>query len=135
MEFPPDVWTQIFSYFHSSYKLPLHYTAIMKLESFKKRVKILKQLRARLYFESSKHCIFDSYYISILLKQMFYNTVNEDVRRVLLKPDILLNISKTNLKVKKDFMEIIDVYQKNSFWNPNGTMNMFEHILLIRNIL
>ena len=30
MEIPKDIWNNIFSYFHSSYKCPGHYLAIMK---------------------------------------------------------------------------------------------------------
>ena len=34
MEFPNELWNLIFSYFHSSYKKPLHYVSIMENHDF-----------------------------------------------------------------------------------------------------
>lgn len=34
MEFPEELWNLIFSYFHSSYKKPLHYNSIMENHDF-----------------------------------------------------------------------------------------------------
>ena len=34
MEFPKDIWDNILSYFHSPYKCPLHYNAIMDNNDF-----------------------------------------------------------------------------------------------------
>ena len=35
MEFPIDIWNTIMTYFHSSYKKPLHYDAFKTIELFR----------------------------------------------------------------------------------------------------
>ena len=35
MEFPSDIWKTIMSYFHSSYKKPLHYDAFKTIKLYK----------------------------------------------------------------------------------------------------
>ena len=35
MEFPSDIWREIMSYFHSSYKKPLHYDAYTNMDLYK----------------------------------------------------------------------------------------------------
>ena len=138
MFFPKDLWENIFTYFHSAYRLPNHYVAMMKLNSFKKRVKLLKQLYKSgqiLVATSNQHCIFNSFYISILLKQIFYDNTSENYRLLPnTKPDITLNINTTKLKIKEDFLEIINEYLKNGFWNPRGTTNLFQNLLFIKSL-
>ena len=34
MEFPGDIWIEIMSYFHSAYKVPLHYTSLVENKQF-----------------------------------------------------------------------------------------------------
>ena len=81
------------------------------------------------------HCIFDSFYISILLKQIFYDNTSENYRLLPnTKPDITLNMNTTKLKIKEDFLEIINEYLKNSFWNPSGTTNLFQNLLFIKSL-
>ena len=132
MEFPADIWNNIFSYFHSSYKKPNHLNAIMKLESFKKRVKLLREICPLIALDNNTTSIFDSFYMSILLKQVFYDKCNDNIRPLILRPDIRLNIIPTNTLIKGDFLNIIDNYRTNSYWNPRNTVDVFQYIWLYR---
>lgn len=134
MFFSKDLWDNIFTYFHSAYRLPHHYVAMMKLNSFKKRVKQLsKNCFPIKYSASNQHCIFDSFYITILLKQIFYD--NRSVSFLpSCEPDIRLHINTTTLKIKNDFLEIINEYLKKHFWNPTGTTNLIQNLLFIKSL-
>lgn len=132
MEFSADIWDNIFSYFHSSYKKPTHLDAIMKLESFKKRVKLQREICPLIAFDNKTTSIFDSFYMSVLLKQVFYDTCNDSIRHLLLRPDIRLNINPTNTIIKHDFLNIVDNYRTNGFWNPGNTVDIFQYIWLYR---
>ena len=44
MEFPIDIWNTIMTYFHSSYKKPLHYDAFKTIELFRDFKKTKKKI-------------------------------------------------------------------------------------------
>jgi hypothetical protein len=44
MEFPQDIWTEIFSYFHSSYKKPVHLECFKNIKVYQKYHQLSKNV-------------------------------------------------------------------------------------------
>ena len=45
MEFPDDIWILTMSYFHSSYKRPLHYDGFISIGLYKDYKNLLKDIK------------------------------------------------------------------------------------------
>ena len=113
MEFPGDIWIEIMSYFHSAYKVPLHYTSLVENKQFyfpEKKTNALT-CRCRLSYLPQRRYIsemekvYDSFYMTVILCSR--NTTNKkssfQIKRKTAHPDII-----------DDFITIFDEYK-----NPN----------------
>ena len=111
MDFPQDIWSEIMSYFHSSYKKPIHYVCMLENNLFyfsraknKKMVWLPKQFRSQLNLEMDK--VYNSFYMTIVLN-MVGNTTFKSSNSIILKRRIAKN------KILEDFNNIFEQY-KNS---------------------
>ena len=117
IEFPKDIWDIIITHFHSAYKKPSHYDAIIDIPSF--------------YFKRAHHIGINtnkykgftpidrrndpdrlslhSYYIDIYIKNKFHN------KNIIYKtPKMNLNCSRG--KIREEFDQIIKIYEKEDFY-------------------
>lgn len=111
MEFPGDIWREIMSYFHSAYKVPLHYTSLVENKQFyfsreknkrgfhRCRLSYLPQRR----YISEMEKVYDSFYMTAILCSR--NTTNKkessfQIKRNTAHPDII-----------DDFIKIFDEYK------------------------
>lgn len=106
-ELPQELWCDVMSYFHSAYKRPLHYNAIMSCKYFKKRRNINIDWGLSPLCTQSKYGVFDSYYIWIVLNNWTYW---EFYDLNIVKPERTLNRKVAQGKVKKDFQDIWKTY-------------------------
>lgn len=78
MEFPEDIWKYIFAYFHSCYRKPYHYVAILEDNIFYMcRQGILNLQKYNLpnpVNSSSRYKITNSFYIQIILADNINST-------------------------------------------------------------
>ena len=119
-ELPPELWGNVMSYFHSSYKKPLHYEAIMKCEYFVRRRGINIDWGLSPIRNMSKYGVFDSFYISIILNNWTYWEFDDlDIH----KPMITMARKVAKGKVKKEFEEIWKTYA-----NHSNEMNLLSRI-------
>ena len=116
MIFPNDTWNLIMSYFHSSYKKPLHYEAIMKVTEF--------------YFcvvhhrESHKYSLrwnrslqVDSYYMRLIVHS------NINASRTKRTSQIKLKRGVASPKICDDFINIFDIYKEKCLTNVFNNIN------------
>ena len=118
MEFPDEIWNHIFSYFHCSYKKPLHYISIMHVDMFKK----IRSFHNNSSTNTLALMPFDSFYIYIVASCWIYWSV-PDIQHLLLPPDINLSHNVALGPVKDDFIEIWDSYARIQPYN-----NVLSHI-------
>jgi hypothetical protein len=107
MEFSSDIWKEIVGYFHSSYKRPSHYDAIMDTEHFRNRRRVNRRWNLALPIE--KNGLIDSYYIYIVFNAWIYWSAS-DIQHLLLPPDVNLCRKVARGSVKTDFDEIWRIY-------------------------
>lgn len=110
-ELPPELWENVMTYFHSCYKKPLHYEAIMNCEYFVRRRGINIDWGLSPIRNMTKYGVFDSFYISIILNNWTYWEFDDlDIH----KPKITMVRKVAKGKVKKDFEEIWGLYASHS---------------------
>ncbi len=139
MFFPEELWDLIFSYFHSSYKKPLHYVSIMNNDDFyyirkhnKNLVNILpyrnmlskqaqdsnvvtekKNKRIHGYWYGNNKDLLrytGSYYMKIMLATNL-NTTSKNIIKFKNR-----GVAKyTDQNILKEFIDIIEIYKNNSF--------------------
>ncbi len=114
MELPKDIWNNIFSYFHSHYKRPSHYHAIMENNDFY-FLRNHNIIRNKLFNQG--YIIRNSYYANIL--SGFYiqmicmgnvNTTFSKKHNTTFKNRGTARYSNEN--VLNDFIEIMNEYKK-----------------------
>ena len=107
MDFPSDIWEVIMSYFHSSYKKPSHYEAIMDTHEF---YFIRKHHRESIKhnLKWNKHLYVDSYYMRLILNAN-YNTTTKNKGKMKRK--------KASPAIRDDFVEIFETYKNNCATN------------------
>ena len=111
MIFPHDIWGEIFSYFHSSYKKPLH------LEEFKSiRVKhIWNKLESKIYSIMNYNYTLYRFLMDITIwLPVYFNIGKWSYWMKFLINDNAYNISnlnKSNKRVCIDFMNILYIYE------------------------
>lgn len=106
-ELPPDLWSIIMSYFHSCYNKPLHYEAIMGCEHFTRRRNINLRWGLSPLCVQTKHGVFDSFYIWIVLNNWIYWEFNDiDIK----KPSLSMVRKVARGQIKEDFEEIWKIY-------------------------
>lgn len=124
MEFPDDIWTKVFSYFHSPYKFPPHYKAIMENNNFyflRNHIKIMNKQRDNRLIRNSY--LRNSYYVN--MQSGFYiqmicianvnqnTTVPKNKNNCTFKNRGVARLAKK--AVLDDFIGIIDEYKKTQY--------------------
>lgn len=107
MEFPEEIWDNILSYFHSSYKKPLHYQSFMQVDMFTR----IRSLHKRTHTEKNILLPPDTFYIAIVSSCWIYWSI-PDIQHLLIPPDINLRHNVVCESVKDDFIEIWDMYAR-----------------------
>jgi len=106
-ELPTELWDIVMTHFHSCYKKPLHYEAIMKCESFTRRRNINLQWGLSPLCNCTKYGVYDSFYIWIVLNNWIYWEFSDiDIR----KPTLNMNRKVAKGRVKDEFEEIWTSY-------------------------
>jgi hypothetical protein len=140
MEFPNELWNLIFSYFHSSYKKPLHYVSIMENQDFYHIRKHNKNLVNTLPYRhllskqaqnnnpvisKKKNKIIQGYWYgnnkdllrytgSYYMKIMLATNLNTTSKNIIKFKN--RGVAKyTDKNILKEFIYIIEIYKKNSF--------------------
>ena len=124
MEFPDDIWRNVFSYFHSPYKCPPHYKAIMENNNFyflRNHIKIMNKQRDNCLIRNSY--LRNSYYVN--MQSGFYiqmicianvntnTTVTKNKNNYTFKNRGVARLAKK--AVLDDFIGIIDEYKKTQY--------------------
>ena len=110
-ELPVELWEIVMTHFHSCYKKPLHYQALMKCEYFARRRNINRIWGLSPLFNHAKHSVFDSFYIWIVLNNWIYWEYDDiDI----LKPSVSMVRRVARGNVKKDFEVIWNIYADHS---------------------
>ena len=110
-EFPPELWNDVMAYFHSCYKKPLHYQAIMDCEYFRRRRNINLYWGLSPLCNRAKYGVFDSFYIWIVLNNWVYWEY-DDIDMI--KPSLSMVRKVAQGHVKKEFEEIWKMYATHS---------------------
>lgn len=109
-EYPQDIWGNIMDYFHSAYRKPTHYEAIVNFPHFAKRRRINRAWQGSSFVE--EYSVFVSYYITIVADCWVYCN-NPDLDIII--PPLNLNSRVASGNVLKDFKKIFLEYSKNNY--------------------
>ena len=117
MIFPQEIWENIISHFHSAYKKPNHYEAIMKIPAFTFKRLHHKGINSNNYKgftpidrrNDPDRLSLHSYYIDVYIKNKFQK--KDEIYQT---PTMNLNTSKG--KIRKEFDEIIKIYETEDFY-------------------
>ena len=113
-ELPPELWKIVISHFHSSYKKPFHYEAIMNCDYFLRRRNVNLSWGLSPLANMSKYGVFDSFYIWIVLNNFIYWQYQDlDLRR----PAVTMRRKVAKGQVKTDFEKIWAMYAIHSSEN------------------
>ena len=126
MEFPHDIWSQIFSYFHSSYKKPLHlkeYKSIIILN-------IWNQLKSKLQSViENNYTLYRFIMETTVWTSQDFNLENWYcwMKFLINNDENMYNINISNLKesnkrVYIDFIKILNIYEK-EYYNEIMDLN------------
>lgn len=110
-ELPPELWEIVMGHFHSSYKKPLHYQAMMSCEYFTRRRNINIHWGLSPLCNHTKYGVFDSFYIWIVLNNWVYWEF-DDIPMT--KPSLSLVRKVAQGHVKKEFEDIWFMYASHS---------------------
>jgi len=121
-ELPAELWEIVMTHFHSCYKKPLHYQAIMKCEYFTRRRNINIHWGLSPLCNRTKYGVFDSFYIWIVLNNWVYWEHGDiDIR----KPSLSMVRNVAHGKVKKDFEDIWNTYALHS--NESNLLSRIQY--------
>jgi len=116
MIFPDDTWNSIMSYFHSSYKQPLHYEAIMEVPEF--YFCVLHHRQSHKYgLRWNRSLQVDSYYMRLIIQSNF------NASRVKGTSQIKLRRGVASPRICDDFFNIFEIYKKNCLTNVLNNIN------------
>ena len=119
---PEELWKQVMTFFHSSYKKPLHYEAIIDCKYFMQRRNITKCFGHSPLGNVYKDSVYDSFYIWIVSANWIYRDLDDlDAR----KPTITMLRKVANGNVKTDFEEIWQTYADHS--GENNLLSMIHY--------
>lgn len=107
-EFPEDVWGVVMSFFHSSYKRPSHYDAIMSIDDFRNKAEFVRN------DQRIKAPMFVSYYAHIIATNWDYWRMPPDLG--LFRNEVTLTRGVARGKTLDDFVEIWRQYKKNQYY-------------------
>lgn len=108
-EFPEDIWGVVMSFFHSSYKKPSHYNAIMATKDFYVKRRFIKKDKR------VNAPIFVSYYAHIIATNWFYWSM-PDLQEYLIRPEVSLRRGLAQGKTRDDFVNIWDQYTTSQYY-------------------
>ena len=106
-ELPDDLWGLVMSFFHSSYKRPSHYDAIMSTVDFRNKTEFVTN------DERDKAPLFVSYYAHIIYVNWDYWSM-PDLN--LFRPEVSLTRGVAKGKTLDDFVEIWRHYKTNQHY-------------------
>ena len=114
MDFPDDIWREIFSYFHSSYKKPLH------LEAYKSIIilNIWNNLKDKLQsIMDNNYTLFRFIMETTVWTSEDFNLENWYCWMKFLINDNkndynIYNLKESNKRVYIDFIKILDIYER-----------------------
>lgn len=109
-ELPPELWEIVMTHFHSCYKKPLHYIAIMECKYFARRRGINIDWNLSPIAYRNKYSVFDSFYIWIVLNNWVYWEVGD----MILKPSLTMKRGTARGYIKREFEKIWQEYANNS---------------------
>tara|TARA_Y100000389_G_C17457772_1_gene519368 strand:- start:2335 stop:2733 length:399 start_codon:yes stop_codon:yes gene_type:complete len=117
MIFPQEIWEIIISHFHSAYKKPSHYEAIIDIPSFNFKRSHHVGINSNNYKGFSPiDCRNDpdrlslhSYYIDVYIKNKFQK--KEEIYQ-----NPIMNLNRSKGKIRKEFDEIINIYENEDFY-------------------
>ena len=107
MEFPHELWTDIMSYFHSAYKHPSHYDAIMATEHFHTNCQLIQRYNDS--YRYGYYCL-DSYYARIIISNWHYWSV-PDIQHLLIRPQVSFRRGIATGVVLNEFKDIWNAYR------------------------
>lgn len=110
-ELPPELWMIVMTHFHSCYKKPLHYQAVMSCEYFTRRRNINRIWGLSPLCNREKYGVFDSFYIWIVLNNWVYWEFGD---ADIIRPSLSLVRKVARGNVKKDFERIWNSYATHS---------------------
>lgn len=106
-ELPEDVWGIVMSFFHSSYKKPTHYNAIMATKDFYNKTKFVKRDKR----ENAP--LFLSYYAHIIATNWIYWRMPD----LLHQPEVSLTRGVARGKIRDEFAAIWKQYKTNQHYH------------------
>jgi hypothetical protein len=121
-ELSPELWEIVMTYFHSAYKKPSHYEAIMNCKYFVRRRGINIDWGMSPIRNMSKYGVFDSFYISIILNNWNYWEHDDLAIR---RPSVTMVRKVAKGQVKKDFEKIWEMYAVNT--NENNLLSKIHY--------
>ena len=126
MEFPHDIWSQIFSYFHSSYKKPLHlkeYKSIVILNiwnELKSKLQSVIENNYTLYRFIMETTVWTSQDFNLENWYCWMKfLINNDENMYNIN---ISNLKESNKRVYIDFIKILDIYEK-EYYNEIMDLN------------
>ena len=105
-EIPPELWNIVMTYFHSCYKKPHHYQAIMDCKYFARRRGINVDWNLSPIANRNKYSVFDSFYIWIVLNNWSYWEFGDAI----MKPSLTMIRKSAQGSVKTEFETIWNEY-------------------------
>lgn len=116
MHFPDEIWELIMSHFHSMYKKPFHYDAIMAVSEF--YFCNLQHRECHKYgLQWNRSLSVDSYYMRLVIYSNFNVSHSKKTSQT------KLNRGVASSKICDDFINIFEVYKKNSLTNVLNNIN------------
>ena len=120
MNFPDDIWSEIFSYFHSIYKRPLH------LEAYKSIIilKTWKNLKENLHYKmDNDYTLFRFIMETTVWTSYDFNLENWYCWMKFLINDKkkeynIYNLKESNKRVYNDFIKILYIYDREYYIEP-----------------
>jgi len=120
-ELPQDVWSVVMSYFHSAYKKPNHYVAIMATRDFRNKTTFIKKDKR------TNAPTFVSYYSHIIATNWVYWSM-PDIHNQLFRPEVSLNRGVAKGKTRDEFAAIWEQYKTNQHYYGGGEVK-FTYIV------
>lgn len=116
MNFPDEIWVTVMSYFHSIYKKPFHYDAIMKVSEF--YFCVANHRDSHKYgLRWNRSLQVDSYYMRLIIYSNFNQSNLQKTSQIKLKRGV------ASPKIRDDFINIFEVYKQNSLTNVLNNIN------------
>tara|TARA_Y100000992_G_C21168319_1_gene444577 strand:+ start:498 stop:839 length:342 start_codon:yes stop_codon:yes gene_type:complete len=100
MQFPDDIWNEVISYFHSTWRKTIHFEAMATLLSF----------RPKTGWQRVRN-MYDSYYLFLQSDVYLYKNNPEIIYLKIKGPFYFHRVVNTS-KIEQDFIEIWDAYSK-----------------------